>query len=145
VALSALGKFAAALWPSLANFRIALTMRIAAERRADGVYVAAGVELVEPENRRAARLGEALGWQMIKRLRDATGCRVRRRPMLKACGCSTVFLGDRAALTCPNCARKAAIAQIRRLRARRRLLLAESCRECVPPHPAAASARITSL
>lgn len=95
-------------------------MRIAAERRADGVYVAAGVELVEPENRRTARLGEALGWQMIKRLRDATGCRVRRKPMLKACGCSKIFVGDRAALTCPDCARKAGIAQVQRLRTRRK-------------------------
>jgi hypothetical protein len=95
-------------------------MRIAAERRADGVYVAAGVELVEPENRRTARLGEVLGWQMIKRLRDATGCRVRRKPMLKACGCSTIFVGDRAALTCPDCTRKAGIAQVRRLRVRRK-------------------------
>ena len=120
-------------------------MRIAAERRADGVYIAAGVELVEPESRRATRLGEALGWQMIKRLRDATGCRVRRRPMLKACGCSTVFVGDRAALTCPDCARKAAIAQIQRLRAKRRPLLAESCRECVLPQSAIASARMTPL
>jgi len=94
-------------------------MRIAAKRRADGVYVAAGIELVEPENRTAC-LGEELSWQMIKRLRDATGCRVRRRPMLKACGCSTIFVGDRAALTCPDCARKAGIAQVQRLRARRR-------------------------
>jgi hypothetical protein len=90
------------------------------------------------------RLGEALGWQMIKRLRDATGCRGRRTPMLKACGCSTVFVGDRTALYCPECARKAAIAQIQRLRARRKLVLAETCRECVLPHPAAASARMTS-
>ena len=95
-------------------------MRIAAERRADGMYVAAGVELVEPENRRTARLGEALGWQIIKLLRDATGCRVRRKPMLKACGCSTIFVGDRAALTCKDCARKAGIAQVRRLRVRRK-------------------------
>jgi hypothetical protein len=106
-------------------------MRIAAERRADGVYVAAGVELVEPENRRTARLGEWLGWQTIKRLRDATGCHVRRRPMLKACACSAVFVGDPAALNCLDCARKAALSQTRaagrRLRARRRLPLAERC------------------
>jgi hypothetical protein len=54
-------------------------MRVAAERRADGVYVAAGVELAEPENgilaegwvtsSPIARRGEVLGWQMIKRLR----------------------------------------------------------------------------
>jgi hypothetical protein len=111
--LSALGKFAAAISDTMA-------MRIAAERRADGVYVAAGVELVEPENRLTTRLGEALGWQMIKRLRDATGCRVRRKPMLKACGCSTIFVGDRAALTCPDCARRAGVAQVQRLRARRK-------------------------
>ena len=53
--------------------------RTAAERRADGVYVAAGVELAEPENgilaegwvtsSPIARRGEVLGWQMIKRLR----------------------------------------------------------------------------
>ena len=36
-------------------------MRIATGRRADGVCVAAGVELVEPENRRTARLREWLG------------------------------------------------------------------------------------
>jgi len=123
-------------------------MRIAAERRADGVYVAAGVELVEPENRRTARLGDGLGWQTIKRLRDATGCYVRRRPMLKACACSTVFVGDPAALNCPDCARKVALVQSRaagrRLRARRRLPLAERCRERTLPHSAIASARITS-
>jgi hypothetical protein len=118
--LSALGKFAAAVSAFAGKLTDTVAMRIAAERRADGMYVAAGVELVEPENRRTARLGEVLGWQMIKRLRDATGCRVRRKPMLKACGCSTIFVGDRAALTCPDCARKAGIAQVQRLRARRK-------------------------
>jgi hypothetical protein len=117
--MSALGKFAAAVSASQLTGYL-LAMRIAAERRADGVYVAAGVELVEPDNRRAAGLGEVLDWQMIKRLRDATGRRVRRKPMLKACGCSTIFVGDRAALTCPDCARKAGIAQVQRLRARRK-------------------------
>ena len=31
-------------------------MRVAAERRADGVYVAAGVELIEPEYRHQSAL-----------------------------------------------------------------------------------------
>ena len=65
-------------------------MRVAAERRADGVYVAAGVELIEPEYRhqsalapggvvvtpsRVARLGDKLGTETAKRLRNATGHR----------------------------------------------------------------------
>jgi hypothetical protein len=58
-------------------------MRVIAERRADGVYVAAGVELIEPEYRyqaplapggvwvtpsRTARLGDRLGKETAKRL-----------------------------------------------------------------------------
>ena len=58
-------------------------MRVAAERRADGVYVAAGVELIEPEYRhesarapggvwvtpsKVARLGDKLGAETAKRL-----------------------------------------------------------------------------
>jgi hypothetical protein len=58
-------------------------MRVAAERRADGVYVAAGVELIEPETRhestrgawaepsRVTRLGNNLGWQTANDLREA--------------------------------------------------------------------------
>ena len=119
-------------------------MRITAERRADGVYVAAGVELVEPENGiltqgwvtsgRTARVGEGLGWRTIKRLRDATGCRARRRPMLKACACSAVFVGDQAALNCPDCARKAAKVQMRAARLRQR------ARRRLPPGPESPSA-----
>jgi hypothetical protein len=89
-------------------------MRVAAERRADGVYVAAGVELIEPETRhestrggwvepsRVTRLGDRLRWQTAKRLREAIGHRdvsvglYHRTPVLKACHCSTVFVGDPA-------------------------------------------------
>jgi hypothetical protein len=63
-------------------------MRVTAKRRADGIYVAAGVELIEPESRtpsplapggawvtrsQIARLGDKLGWETAKRLREATG------------------------------------------------------------------------
>ena len=58
-------------------------MRVAVERRADGVYVAGGVELIEPEYRhesarapggvwvtpsKVARLGDKLGAETAKRL-----------------------------------------------------------------------------
>ena len=33
-------------------------MRVAAERRADGVYIAAGVELIEPETRHQSTRGD---------------------------------------------------------------------------------------
>ena len=85
-------------------------MRVAAERRADGVYIAAGVELIEPETRhqstrgdwvepaRVTRLGDRLGWQTAKRLREAIGHPsvglYHRTPVLKACHCSAVFVGD---------------------------------------------------
>jgi hypothetical protein len=119
-ASSAPGRFAAAV--SACAGTVTDTIDNEDRRRATGRrrVCRAGVELVEPENRRIVSLGEGLGWQTIKRLRDATGFRVRRRPMLKACGCSTVFVGDRTALTCPDCARRAAIAQVQRLRAKRK-------------------------
>ena len=62
-------------------------MRVAAERRADGVYIAAGVELIEPETRHEStrgdwvepswitRLGDRLCWQTAKRLREVIGHR----------------------------------------------------------------------
>jgi hypothetical protein len=133
-----------------------VTMRITAERRADGVYVAAGIELIEPENRMLApgqvpgqtvRVGDGLAWQTIKRLRDATGCHVVRRPMLKACACSAIFVGDPVALNCPDCARKVALVQRRaanqRFRAKRRPPLGEHCRDRRNDHPwRRASARL---
>jgi hypothetical protein len=103
-------------------------MRATAERRVDGVYVAAGVELIEPESlhqsalapggvwvtpSQVARLGDKLGWETAKRLREATGHRdpsrnYNRTPVLKACGCSAVFVGDSCTRHCPACKREAA-------------------------------------
>jgi hypothetical protein len=132
-------------------------MRVAAERRADGVYVAAGVELIEPETRhestrgewvepsRVARLGDRLRWQTAKRLREATGHRdayrvsYHRTPVLKACACSAVFVGDSCSRHCPACKREADLlstrAAVRRLRAKRRppRPLALQCRQCGAP------------
>ena len=112
-------------------------MRVAAERRADGVYIAAGVELIEPETRhqstrgdwvepsRVARLGDKLGWQTAKRLRKATGHRnfsYTRTPVLKACACSAVFVGDSCTGHCPACKREADLlptrTAVRRFRAK---------------------------
>ena len=129
-------------------------MRVAAERRADGVYIAAGVALIEPETRhqstrgdwvepsRVARLGDKLGWQTAKRLRKATGHRsfsYTRTPVLKACACSAVFVGDSCTRHCPACKREADLlstrAAVRRLRAKRRppRPLALQCRQCGAP------------
>jgi hypothetical protein len=122
-------------------------MRVAAKRRADGVYVAAGVELIEPEFRhnfgvrppRIARLGERLGSETETRFRKATAHRdpysvsYHRTLILKACSCSAVFVGDARASLCPACKREADLrstrASVRRLRAKRR-----------PPPNSAASA-----
>ena len=114
-------------------------MRVAAERRADGVYIAAGVALIEPETRhqstrgdwvepsRVARLGDKLGWQTAKRLRKATGHRsfsYTRTPVLKACACSAVFVGDSCTRHCPACKREADLLStrtaVRRFRAKQR-------------------------
>ena len=129
-------------------------MRVAAERRADAVYIAAGVELIEPETRhqstrgdwvepsRVARLGDKLGWQTAKRLRKATGHRsfsYTRTPVLKACACSAVFVGDSCSRHCPACKREADLLStrtaVRRLRAKRRppRPLALQCRQCGAP------------
>jgi hypothetical protein len=132
-------------------------MRVAAERRADGVYVAAGVELIEPETRhestrgewvepsRVARLGDRLRWQTAKRLREATGHRdayrvsYHRTPVLKACACSAVFVGDSCSRHCPACKREADLLStrtaVRRLRAKRRppRPLALQCSQCGAP------------
>jgi hypothetical protein len=132
-------------------------MRVAAERRADGVYIAAGVELIEPEIRhestrgdwvepsRVARLGDKLGSETAKRLREATGHRdayrvsYHRPPVLKACHCSAVFVGDSCSRHCPACKREADLlstrAAVRRLRAKRRppRPLALQCRQCGAP------------
>jgi hypothetical protein len=131
-------------------------MRVAAERRADGVYVAAGVELIEPETRhestrgewvepsRVARLGDRLRWQTAKRLREATGHRdayrvsYHRTPVLKACACSAVFVGDSCSRHCPACKREADLLStrtaVRRLRAKQRQSpLALQCRQCGAP------------
>ena len=118
-------------------------MRVAAELRDDGVYVAAGVELIEPESRwtspnvpghvfvtpsKTARVGDKLGWQAEQRLRAATRsdeygpAGVRRTQMLKRCACSAVFVGDPGARNCPACKRAADLAAtraaVRRMRAR---------------------------
>ena len=128
-------------------------MRVAAERRADGVYIAAGVELIEPETRhqstrgdwvepsRVARLGDKLGWQTAKRLRKATGHRsfsYTRTPVLKACACSAVFVGDSCTRHCPACKREADLLStrtaVRRFRAKQRQSpLALQCRQCGAP------------
>src|SRR5580700_6794001 len=132
-------------------------MRAAAERRADGVYVAAGVELIEPEYRhqsalapggvvvtpsRVARLGDKLGTETAKRLRKATGHRsfsYTRTPVLKACHCAAVFVGDSCSRHCPACKREADLLStrtaVRSLRAKRRppRPLALQCRQCGAP------------
>ena len=128
-------------------------MRVAAERRADGVYIAAGVELIEPETRhqstrgdwvepsRVARLGDKLGWQTAKRLRKATGHRsfsYTRTPVLKACACSAVFVGDSCTRHCPACKREADLLStrtaVRRFRAKQRQSpLTLQCRQCGAP------------
>jgi hypothetical protein len=128
-------------------------MRVAAERRADGVYIAAGVALIEPETRhqstrgdwvepsRVARLGDKLGWQTAKRLRKATGHRsfsYTRTPVLKACACSAVFVGDSCTRHCPACKREAdllsTLTAVGRFRAKQRQSpLALQCRQCGAP------------
>jgi hypothetical protein len=134
-------------------------MRVAAERRADGVYVAAEIELVEPEYRhqsarapegvwvtpsQVARLGDKLGSKTAKRLREATGhvpyqVSYNRPLVLKACHCSAVFVGDSCSRHCPACKREADLLStrtaVRRLRAKRRppRPLALQCRQCGAP------------
>ena len=140
-------------------------MRVAAERRADGVYVAAGVELIEPEYRhqsargvwvtpkKVARLGDKLGTETAKRLREATGHRdpyvsYNRPSILKACGCSAVFVGDSCTRHCPACKREADLLStrtaVRRLRAKRRppRPLALQCRQCAAPMKAKRSTKV---
>jgi hypothetical protein len=141
-------------------------MRVIAERRADGVYVAAGVELIEPEYRHQSprapggawvtpslivRLGDKLGSKTAKRLREATGHRdpyqvsYNRPTVLKACRCSAVFVGDPSSRHCPACKREAALhatrAAVRRLRAKRRPPLAQQCRRCGAPMTAKRSTK----
>jgi hypothetical protein len=143
-------------------------MRVAAERRADGVYVAAGVELIEPEYRhqserapggvwvsprQVARLGDQLGYQTAKRLREATRHRdpyqvgYHRPLVLKACHCSAVFVGDPCTRHCPACKREAALLStrtaVRRFRAKRRPQppLALQCRQCDAPMTAKRSTK----
>ena len=131
-------------------------MRVTAERRADGVHVAAGVELIEPETRhestrgdwaepsRVTRLGDKLGWQTAKRLREATAQRdpsvglYHRTPLLKACHCSAVYVGDSCSRHCPACKREADLLStrtaVRRFRAKlRQSPLALQCRQCGAP------------
>jgi ferredoxin len=139
-------------------------VRVAAERRADGVYIAAGVELIEPETRhqstrgdwvepsRVARLGDKLGWQTAKRLRKATGHRsfsYTRTPVLKACACSAVFVGDSCdscTRHCPACKREADLLStrtaVRRFRAKQqRQPLVLQCRQCDAPMTAKRSTK----
>jgi hypothetical protein len=131
-------------------------MRVAAELRDDGVYVAAGVELIEPESRwtspnvpghvfvtpsKTARVGDKLGWQAEQRLRAATRsdeygpAGVRRTQMLKRCACSAVFVGDPGARHCPACKRAADLAATRA--AVRRMRLAGPTRRSPHATPAA--------
>jgi hypothetical protein len=143
-------------------------MRVTAERRADGVYVAAGVELIEPECRqesarapggvwvtssKTARVGDKLGHETAKRLREATRHRnpyrvnYNRPSVLKRCACSAVYVGDPSARRCPACKReadrRATLAAVRRLRAKRRLPLplAQQCRQCNAPMTAKRSTK----
>jgi hypothetical protein len=138
-------------------------MRVTAERRADGVYVASGVELIEPEYRyqsalapggvgvtpsRIARLGDKLGAETAKRLRKATGYRslsCTRTPVLKACGCSAVYVGDSCTRHCPACKREADLlatrTAVRRFRAKRRQPLVLQCRQCDAPMTAKRSTK----
>jgi hypothetical protein len=141
-------------------------MRVAAELRDDGVYVAAGVELIEPESRwtspnlpghvfvtpsKTARVGDKLGWQAEQRLRAATRsdeygpAGVRRTQMLKRCACSAVFVGDPGARNCPACKRAADLAAtraaVRRMRAKQRPPLAQHCRQCGEPMSAKRSTK----
>jgi hypothetical protein len=127
-------------------------MRVTAERRADGVYIAAEVELIEPEFRhnfgvrpaRVARPGDKLGSETAKRLREATGHRdpyrvsYHRTPVLKACHCSAVFVGDSCTRHCPACKREADLLStrtaVRRFRAKQRQPpLVLQCRQCGAP------------
>jgi hypothetical protein len=139
-------------------------MRIAAEKRADGVFVAAGVELVEPERRwetghgfkgvtprRVAKPGETLGWETANSLRAACPDKRQYQPMffmplvLKTCGCSAVFVGDTRTRRCPTCQRASALAStrasLRRRRAKRRSALAGQCRHCGAPMTAKLSTK----
>ena len=139
-------------------------MRVAAERRADGVYFAAGVELIEPGYRhqsalapggvvvtpsRVARLGDKLGMETAKRLRKATGYRsfsYTRTPVLKACACSAVFVGDSCTRHCPACKREADLLStrtaVRRFRAKQRQPpLVLQCRQCGAPMTAKRSTK----
>jgi hypothetical protein len=135
-------------------------MRVAAERRADGVFIAAGVELIEPETRhqserapggawvtpsRVTRIGDTLGSETATQLRQATGHRdshhasYTRTPVLKACRCSAVYVGDPCTRHCPACKREAILlatrTAVRRFRAKRRPQppLALQCRQCNAP------------
>jgi hypothetical protein len=132
-------------------------MRVAAEKRADGVYVAAGVELIEPERRnpqplapggaritlcRVADLGDRLDYETTSRLRVATGKMFRRPLILKACHCGAAFVGDGAARYCPACERKASRASVHRLRARRQPPLTQQCRQCGAPMTAKRSTKM---
>ena len=127
-------------------------MRVAAERRADGVFIAAGVELIEPEFRhnygvrpaRVTRIGDTLGSETASQLRQATGHRdpyrvLYHRPLvLKACACSAVFVGDSCTRHCPACKREADLLStrtaVRRFRAKQRQSpLALQCRQCGAP------------
>ena len=62
---------------------------------------------------RIARLGDKLGYQTAKRLREATGPRdpyqvnYNRPLILKPCRCSAVFIGDPHSRHCPACKREA--------------------------------------
>jgi hypothetical protein len=69
----------------------------------------------------------------------------RRTPVLKACRCSAVFVGDPISRDCPACKRKAdlrsSLASVRRLRAKRRPPLTQQCRQCGGPMSAKRSTK----
>jgi hypothetical protein len=131
-------------------------MRVISELRADGVYVAAGVELIEPEQyglaHGATRLNERFGWQTAKRLRAAIGdpdghAKFRRPLVLQTCVCSAHFVGDVRSRYCPACAREAAHTATRgaerRRRAKRRPLIVARCRQCGRPTSVARSTKVS--
>jgi hypothetical protein len=96
------------------------------------------------------RLGDKLGWETAKRLREATGDPsvglYHRTPLLKACHCSAVYVGDSCSRHCPACKREADLLStrtaVRRLRAKQRQPpLVLQCRQCNAPMTAKRSTK----
>jgi hypothetical protein len=134
------------------KFEIVLHMglRVDAEQRADGVYVAAGVELIErveywttvprPNDRkRSLKIGDKImEWELAQRLcaaaKVAPSQTAPQAAFLKACPCARAFVGDPQARYCPACKQAARLgstcAAVRRLRAKQRGPLNRTCRQC---------------